>query len=62
MFLISDTSSTDVEVREVIVGIATDIDLIHYISRQELRPGSISSESESNNGSLRVSELDKYIM
>ena len=55
-FFVLDTNGTDVEVREVIVGIATDIDLIHYISRQELRPGSISSES--NNGSVRVSESE----
>ena len=31
------TNSTDVETRDIIVGIATDIDLIHYISRSELR-------------------------
>ena len=33
--MFADTNQNDVEVREVIVGIATDIDLIHYISKCE---------------------------
>jgi len=49
------TSGTDVEVREVIVGIATDIDLIHYISRMESRTGSEENSARSSRG---VSESD----
>ena len=30
-----DTNDRDIQEREVIVGIVTDIDLLHYIARQE---------------------------
>lgn len=50
------TNGTDVEIREIIVGIATDIDLIHYISKLEQRTG--SNGSNSNDGSKRVSESE----
>jgi hypothetical protein len=40
----SDTSGTDVEEQEVIVGIVTDIDLLQYISRAENGSGSGSPE------------------
>jgi len=39
------TNAKDIETREIIVGIATDIDLIHYVSRLEHR-----SSSETNSG------------
>jgi hypothetical protein len=35
IFFISDSSVKQVETREIIVGIATDIDLLHYISRHD---------------------------
>jgi len=47
------TNSTDVETRDIIVGIATDIDLIHYISRCDEAKGSQESSQQS---SRRVSE------
>eukprot|EP00088_Acartia_fossae_P068518 TRINITY_DN8705_c0_g1_i1.p1 TRINITY_DN8705_c0_g1~~TRINITY_DN8705_c0_g1_i1.p1 ORF type:complete len:582 (-),score=186.61 TRINITY_DN8705_c0_g1_i1:443-2188(-) len=43
------TTSMDVETRDVIVGIATDIDLIHYISRcDESKNGSEDSSQQSS--------------
>ena len=50
-----DTNERDVETREVIVGIATDIDLIHYISKSEQMRSSTSSSVSSK----RVSESDQ---
>jgi cystathionine beta-synthase len=48
------TNERDVETREVIVGIATDIDLIHYISKTE----QARSSGSSSRSSKRVSESD----
>jgi len=50
------TNAQDVETKEIIVGIATDIDLIHYISRTELKGG---SEESSGLSSKRDSESEK---
>jgi len=49
-------NAEDVETREIIVGIATDIDLIHYISRTELKG---SSEDNSGLSSKRHSESEQ---
>jgi len=46
-------NAVDVETREIIVGIATDIDLVHYISRWEAKG---QSEENSEKSSRRVSE------
>lgn len=35
LIFFSDTSDTDVETKEVIVGIVTDIDLLHYVSKKK---------------------------
>lgn len=43
---ISDTSDEDVETREVIVGIVTDIDLLHHVTKKEEFAGSSRSHSE----------------
>ncbi len=34
-FFFPDTSNKDVETREVIVGIVTDIDLVHHVAKKE---------------------------
>ena len=33
--IFSDTTTMDVQTKEVIVGIVTDIDLLHYVSKKE---------------------------
>ena len=47
----SDTTKKDVETREVIVGIVTDIDLVHHVAKKEN-----SDNWSSSNGN---SESDK---
>jgi len=49
------TNARDVETRDIIVGIATDIDLLHYISRAEQKS---CSEDNSHLSSKRQSESD----
>ena len=47
---LSDTTKKDVETREVIVGIVTDIDLVHHVSKKENADnwGSSNGNSESD--------------
>ena len=40
VFFSSDTNDREVQEREVIVGIVTDIDLLHHIARHETGSGS----------------------
>jgi len=47
-------NAVDVEVREIIVGIATDIDLVHYISRWEAKGA--SEDNSSTKSSRNLSE------
>ena len=42
---VTDSSVKQVETREIIVGIATDIDLLHYISRHDAQNHAISISS-----------------
>ena len=46
-----DTNDRDIQEREVIVGILTDIDLIHYIARHEAGSGSGEASSASGESS-----------
>ena len=48
MCLFLDTSDREVQDREVIVGIVTDIDLLHYIARHETGSGSGGAGSGSS--------------
>ena len=46
---LADTNDRDIQEREVIVGIVTDIDLLHYIARQE--GGGASGDAASGSSS-----------
>ena len=44
----TDTSKKDVETREVIVGIVTDIDLVHHVAKKENTENWSNGNSESD--------------
>ena len=48
-FTISDVSQSQVQHKEVIVGIVTDIDLLHHVSQKEARSESSSGAQTPNN-------------
>ena len=48
VFLFSVKSEKDVKVKEVVVGVVTDMDLLHYVSSNET--SKLNSISESNSG------------
>ena len=47
-FFSSDTSNKDVATKEVIVGIVTDIDLLHHVSKQEQQYNAASVTPRTN--------------
>ena len=47
--MFSDVSQSQVQHKEVIVGIVTDIDLLHHVSQKEARSESSSGAQTPNN-------------
>ena len=59
-YFFSDISPKEVQEKEIIVGIVTDIDLLHHVSQKESRSGSSSGGNFANYFYPRTSELKGY--